>query len=157
MKLTLLKWGLGSPPGLPKLQSSIAGGQKIRIGAFFISLENYQNVDVENGLAWAIWTSAAQVMAKRKVGSQTTILTLDHEKSKINPTWPRCVQGECDTPLKSSQQELQLCFKPRPNWRSKQKIIVPQSCGSPNRGSFETPPWESWDKKPLGYGCRGEA
>jgi hypothetical protein len=51
MKLTLLKWGLGSPPGLPKLQSSIAGGQKIRIEAFFISLENYQNVDVENGLA----------------------------------------------------------------------------------------------------------
>ncbi len=51
MKLTLPKWELGSPPGLPKLQSSIAGIKTPRIVAFFISLESYQNVDVENGLA----------------------------------------------------------------------------------------------------------
>jgi hypothetical protein len=44
---------------------------------FFMSLENYQSVDVENGLAWAIWTSVAQVMAKRKAGSQTDNLTPD--------------------------------------------------------------------------------
>ncbi len=29
----------------------------------------YRSVDVENGLAWAIWTSATHVMAKRKVGN----------------------------------------------------------------------------------------
>jgi hypothetical protein len=51
MKLTLPKWELGSPPGLPKLQSSIVGAKTPRIEAFFISLENYQNVDVENELA----------------------------------------------------------------------------------------------------------
>ncbi len=51
MKLTLLKWGLGSPQGLPKLQSSIAGVKTPRLGVFFISLEIYQSVDVENGLA----------------------------------------------------------------------------------------------------------
>jgi hypothetical protein len=45
---------------------------------FFISLESYQSVDVENGLAWAIWTSEAQVMTKRKVESQTGNLTPDH-------------------------------------------------------------------------------
>jgi hypothetical protein len=28
-----------------------------------------------------------------------------------------------------------------------------QSLGSPNRDSFETPPWESWDKKPFRCGC----
>jgi hypothetical protein len=50
MKLTLLKWELGSPPGLPKLQSSITRVKTPRIEAFFISLENYQSVDVENGL-----------------------------------------------------------------------------------------------------------
>jgi hypothetical protein len=33
-------------------------------------LKSYQNVDFENGLAWAIWTSTTQIMAKRKVGSQ---------------------------------------------------------------------------------------
>jgi hypothetical protein len=51
MKLTLSKWGLGSPPGLPKVQSSIARVETPRIGAFFVSLESYRSVDVENGLA----------------------------------------------------------------------------------------------------------
>jgi len=50
MTLTLLKWGLGSPPGLPKFQSSIAGVKTPRLEVFFISLESYGSVDVENGL-----------------------------------------------------------------------------------------------------------
>jgi hypothetical protein len=49
MTLTLLKWGLGSPLGLLKFQSLIARIKTPRIEVFFISLENYQNVDVENG------------------------------------------------------------------------------------------------------------
>jgi hypothetical protein len=59
MKLTFPKLGLGSPPGLPKLQSLIAKAKTPYIGVFFISLKSYQSVDVENGLAWAIWTSIA--------------------------------------------------------------------------------------------------
>ncbi len=51
MKLTLSKWELGSPPGFPKLQSSIVGVKTPCIGAVIISLESYQNIDVENGLA----------------------------------------------------------------------------------------------------------
>ncbi len=51
MRLTLPKWALGSPEGLPKFQSSIAGVKTPCIEAFFISLESYQSVDVENGLA----------------------------------------------------------------------------------------------------------
>jgi hypothetical protein len=61
-------------------------------------------------------------------------------------SWPQkvgnqpdpCVQVECDTPLESSQWELQHCFRPHPNQRSKQRVIVPQSDRSPNLGSFET-------------------
>jgi hypothetical protein len=41
-------------------------------------LKSYWNVDVKNGLAWTIWTSAAQVMAKRNAKSQTGNLTPDH-------------------------------------------------------------------------------
>jgi len=78
MKFTLPKWGLGSPLGLPKLQSSTARVKTPCIEMFFISLESYQSVDVENGLAWAIWTYAAQVMAKRRVKSQTGSLTPNH-------------------------------------------------------------------------------
>jgi hypothetical protein len=41
MTFTLLKWGLGSPPGLPKLQSSITGVKTPCIEKFFIPLENH--------------------------------------------------------------------------------------------------------------------
>jgi hypothetical protein len=51
MRLTFPKWGLGSPPGLPKLQSLIARVKTLCIETYFISLESYQSVDVENGLA----------------------------------------------------------------------------------------------------------
>jgi hypothetical protein len=50
MTLSLPKWGLKNLSGLPKLQSSISGVKTPFIEAFFISLESYQNVDVENGL-----------------------------------------------------------------------------------------------------------
>jgi len=69
MKLILSKWGLRSPLGLSKLQSSIAGVKTPYIGVFFISLESYRRVDVKNGLAWAIWTSATHIMAKRRARS----------------------------------------------------------------------------------------
>jgi hypothetical protein len=41
MKLTLLKWGIGSPPRLPKIQSLIARVKTPGIEALFISLKNY--------------------------------------------------------------------------------------------------------------------
>ncbi len=40
---------------------------------------------------------------------------------------------ECDTPLESCQRELQICFRPHPNRRSEQRIIIPQNVGSPNQ------------------------
>jgi len=67
--LTLLKMGLGSPLGLPKTQSVIAGVKTPRIEAFFIPLERSWSVNVQNGLAWAIWTSVAQGMVERRAGS----------------------------------------------------------------------------------------
>jgi hypothetical protein len=56
-----------SPPGLPNVQSSTARPKTPRIGMFLVSLERSWNVDIENGLALAIRTSAAQVMGKTKV------------------------------------------------------------------------------------------
>jgi hypothetical protein len=88
------KWGFGSPPRLPKLQSSIAGAKTPPLEAFFMSLESDWSVDVENGLAWAIWTSTAQVMEKRRA-----------TKSRES-TQPRCAEMDCNTPLESSQRDL---------------------------------------------------
>ncbi len=73
-----LEMGTWSPPGLPKFQNLIVGDKTPHIGVFLISLESHENVDVENGLAWAIWTSVAHVMAKRRNRSQTSSLTPDH-------------------------------------------------------------------------------
>jgi hypothetical protein len=70
MTLTLPKWGLGSPSGLPKFQSSIARVKTPCIRVIFLSLKSYESLDVENELAWAIWTSTTQVMCKRRAGSQ---------------------------------------------------------------------------------------
>ncbi len=84
-RLTLPKVGIGSPPGLLQLQSSTTERKTPRLEVLFILLERSWSVDVQNGLAWAIWTSAAQVMYKRRAGSQTGNLTPDHKKSGIDP------------------------------------------------------------------------
>ncbi len=68
----------------------------------------------------------------------------------------RCVQVECNTPLESSQGELQVCFRPCPNRRSEREVMNTQSPGSPNRDSFGTPLWDSWEKVPFGCKCGGE-
>jgi len=70
-------------------------------------------------------------------------------------TRPWCVQVKCNIPLENSQGELQVFFRPHPNRRSEQRVMNSQSLRSPNRDSFETPPWESRDKKPFGCGCHG--
>jgi hypothetical protein len=66
------------------------------------------------------------------------------------------VQVKCVTPLESSQGELQVCLRPHPDQRFEQKIMTSQNPGSPNQDSFETPLWESRDRKPFGCRCRGE-
>jgi hypothetical protein len=60
-----------SPPGLLNVQSSTERPKTPRIEVFLVSLQRSWSVDVENGLALAIWTSVAQVMGKRRAGSQT--------------------------------------------------------------------------------------
>jgi hypothetical protein len=79
----------------------------------FISLKRPWSVDVENGLAWAIWTSIAQVIVERRVGSQTANLTLDHKKSGIDPI-PVCADGVRHTVgklLRRATSLLQTSFR----------------------------------------------
>jgi hypothetical protein len=67
-----------SPPGLPKIQKTIWKTKTPLIGVFLVSLKRSWNVDIENALAFSIWTSAAQVMGTRRAGSQIGSLTPDH-------------------------------------------------------------------------------
>jgi hypothetical protein len=70
--------GTWESTGTLETSKFVSKDQTPRIEAFFRSLESYQSLDVKNGLAWAIWTSASQVMTRRKAGSQTGSLTPDH-------------------------------------------------------------------------------
>jgi hypothetical protein len=62
----LEKVRIWSPPGLPNVQSSTTRPKTPRIEMFLVSLERSWSVNVENGLALAIWTSVAQVMSERR-------------------------------------------------------------------------------------------
>jgi hypothetical protein len=107
MKLTLPKLGTWSPSGLLKTQSLIAGVKTPRIGVFLISLERPWSVNAQNGLAWIIWTSAAQVMGKRRARSQIGSLTPDHKKSGIDPILT-CVGGVQHGVEKLSRRVIRL-------------------------------------------------
>jgi hypothetical protein len=91
--LTLLKMGLGSPSGLPKTQSMIARVKTLRIETFFIPLQRTWSVDVQNGLAWAIWNLQHKLWLKEGTGVKLPIWLLT-TKSRV--------QVECNTPLESS-------------------------------------------------------
>jgi hypothetical protein len=58
--------------------------------------------------------------------------------------------------LKSSQRELQLWFKSRPDPSSGRKVMDAQSPRSPIRDSFGTPLWESREKEPFGCSLRAK-
>jgi len=63
---------------------------------------------------------------------------------------------ECNTTLESSQRELQLWFKACPDPSSGRGAMAVQSPGTLTRDSFETPTWESREKKPFGCSFGGE-
>jgi hypothetical protein len=71
-----------------------------------VSLKRSSNVDIENDLALVIRTSAAQVMGKRRAGSQTGSLT-PAIKSRESTFSRRCLE-DCNMALESSRRELQL-------------------------------------------------
>jgi hypothetical protein len=119
MTFTPPKWGLGSPLGLPKLQSSSAGVKTPRIEAFFISLESYQSVDVENGLHEPFGHMQHKLWQKERSGVKLAVWLSTTKSREL--TWPWCVQVECDTPLENFRRELQVCFRSHPNQSSKAK------------------------------------
>jgi hypothetical protein len=78
MKLTFPKMGTWeSSRTLETLESNCKSQNTLHWSVIYI-IGKILKLDVENGLAWAIWTSLAHVMAKRRVESQNGSLTPDH-------------------------------------------------------------------------------
>jgi len=92
-----------------------------------VSLERSWSVDIENGLALAIWTSVAQVMGKRRAESQTGLPTTKSQESTSSqpPNW------ECDTSLERSRRGLQVLFRPRCDHTLQSGVMSSQSPGTP--------------------------
>jgi hypothetical protein len=142
MRLALPKVGTWSPPGLPQLQSSIIDVKTPCLEVFFILLESSWSLNVENGLAWAIWTFSAQVMVERRAGSQSASLTPDHKKSGIDPI-PVCADEVQHTVGKllrrytslfqtSSQSEVWVgSYEFSKSWESKPRHFRDSSLGVP--------------------------
>jgi hypothetical protein len=91
---------------------------------------------------------------KERLGIKLTIW-LPTTESQESTRFP-CVQVACNTPLKSSRRGLQLRFKRHPDQRFAQEVIVLRSCEIFNLSDFETPIWESRDKKPFRCYSHGE-
>jgi hypothetical protein len=65
--------------GTPECSELNGKGQNtLHWGVLGIIGKVLKHVDIENDLALVIWTSAAQVIGKRRAGSQTGNLTPDH-------------------------------------------------------------------------------
>jgi hypothetical protein len=148
------KMGTWESTEIPEISKFDCKGQNTSHGGVLYIIGSYWSVDVKNGLAWAILTSITQVMIKRKARSQTTSWLLTTKSREL--TRARYVQVEYNTPLESSRRGLQLFFRPHYNRRSAQEVMCFQNCESPSCWNFETPSWESQDKKPFGCGPHGE-
>jgi hypothetical protein len=142
MKLTPKSGNLESS-GTPKNSELDCRGQKTLHWGVFISMQRSWSVDIQNGLAWSIWTCAPKLWAKEGPG-----IKLPTTKSQESTSSWR-LQKECDMALESSQGELQLWLRPHSNRRSEPGNISSQSPGSPTWDSFETPPWESREKNAI--------
>jgi hypothetical protein len=66
------------------------------------------------------------------------------------------VQMECNTPLESSQRELQLCFKPHPDQRFEQEVMASQGYKSPTLAISRLPFGSPGTKRPFGCGPHRE-
>jgi hypothetical protein len=91
----------------------------------------------------------------RKKGRESN-WQFDSRPLKVRNRLDPGVQMKYNTPLESSQGELQICFRPHPNQRSHLEVMSSQRPRSSNRDNFGTPPWESRDKKPFGCRCHGQ-
>jgi hypothetical protein len=154
MQLTLPKVGKWSPSGLSKIQKTIWGVKYPRLGTFFISMERSWSVDAKRVSHWPF--GHLQPKLWEKEGSEVKLpVWLPTTKSQESTSSRRRLK-ECNTALESSQQELQLWFKPRPNPSSGRGTMNVQSPRTPTQDSFRIPTWESREKKPFGCSLSGE-
>ncbi len=123
---------------------------------FLVSLKRSWSVDIENGLALVIWTSIAQVMGKRKAGSQTNSRPLkvgnrplpDLRMESATWSWKDLEEG-----YKFGSDLVAIRPSNRELWAPK----VPGLHPGQFQDNFEIQTWESREKEPFGCNPRNVA
>jgi len=149
------KWDLGVPRDSWKFRTWLQGSKHLTLKC---SLYYWKGLEVwmsKMALHEPFGHSQHKLWSKEGPGVKLPVWLLTTKSWKSTRSW--CVQVKCDPILESSQGELQLCFKPHLNRRSKWEVTNAQNLGSPNWDSFETPLWESWEKMPFECRCNGES
>jgi hypothetical protein len=118
-------WGFGVLRDSRMFRVRQKGLKHLAFGVFLVSLERSWSVDIENGLALAIWTSVTQVMGKRRPGVKFPTIKSRESTSSQPPNW------RCDTSLERSRRGLQLWFKPRRDRTSQSGVMSSQSLETP--------------------------
>jgi hypothetical protein len=144
------KWSPTLGVGVPMDFQILKGSTFIGLKKFLITLESSWNIDVWNGftipfeyLKHKLWLKVGP-----RVKLPIWLLTI---KTWELP-WNKCVQVTYDILLESSQQKLQLCFRPHFNERSSQKLWASKVVKIPISSISRLPTWESWDK--MTFGCK---
>jgi hypothetical protein len=104
----LEKLGIWSPPGLPNVQSSIAGRKTPRLGLFLVSLKSLETLISKMASHWPFGHLSPKLWAKEGLGVKLAIW-LPTTKSQESTSFQFSIQ-ECNTSLERSSQELQLQF-----------------------------------------------
>jgi hypothetical protein len=76
----------------------------------------YSNVKCLKWARWPIWVIKHKLWLK-ETSRIKLVVWFPTTKSRQLPRFP-CIHVTCNIALESSQQGLQLCFKPHFNWRS---------------------------------------
>ncbi len=149
MTLTFPKWGLRSPQGLPKLQSSIVGVKTPCLEAFFMSLESYWIVDVEKWPCMSHLDICSISYGKNKGRESNWQFDSRPLKVKNRPN-PSVCRWSATYRLKDLNESYKFALD-FIQIRGLSKELWTHKVSRVQTGTISG----LWDKKPFGCGCRG--
>jgi hypothetical protein len=139
------KWDLGVLLDSRKLKTRLQGSKHLTLKCFLYCWKGFE-VKMSKMASHEPFGHLQHKLLSKEGSGVKLAVWLPTTKSRES-TQSRCAKVKFDTPLENSQRGR---FKPCPNRRSEREVMNAQSPGSLNRDSFETPLWESRDKKPFG-------
>ncbi len=146
---------LGVHLGSRNFRKRLQGSKHLALGS---SLYHWKDLLKCRCLKWACMTHLDICNTSYgKTKGRESNWQFDSQPQKVGNQLDPCACRQSATYLGKLLTRATTCFRPHPDRRSKQRVIVLQNCGSLNLSSFGTPLWEFWDEKPFKCRCHREA